>query len=69
MSLLQRVGWRRGALALAIAGHRTYAPNKIHDEEPEKPQLIGEALRCNPHRDSASQGPGRARAAVCRITK
>jgi len=42
MSLLQRVGWRRGALALAVAALLTLAAIEALSDEPEIALLIGE---------------------------
>ena len=42
MSLLQRMGWRRGVLALAVAALLTLAAIEFLSDEPEIALLIGE---------------------------
>ncbi|CAI8763884.1 hypothetical protein EMIT0P218_170068 [Pseudomonas sp. IT-P218] len=57
MSLLQRIGWRRGALALAIAALLTSAAIQVLSDEPEIALLIGEPYEAMRQRSSASIGP------------
>ena len=57
MSLLQRVGWRRGALALAVAALLTLAAIEALSDEPEIALLIGEPWEDMRRRSSAAIDP------------
>lgn len=57
MNLMQRMGWRRGVLALAIAALLTSATIQVLSDEPEIALLIGEPYESMRQRSSASIGP------------
>ncbi|WCM49777.1 hypothetical protein OH720_22695 [Pseudomonas sp. WJP1] len=57
MSLIQRMGWRRGVLALAIAALLTSAAIRVLSDDPEIALLIGEPYESMRQRSSASIGP------------
>ncbi|EPA99011.1 hypothetical protein D3C76_954630 [compost metagenome] len=57
MSLLQRIGWRRGVLALAVAALLTLASIEVLSEEPEIALLIGEPWEDMRRRSSATIDP------------
>jgi hypothetical protein len=57
MSLLQRVGWRRGALALAVAALLIVVATQTLSDEPEIALLIGEPWEDMRGRSSAAIDP------------
>ncbi|EJN22937.1 hypothetical protein PMI35_04753 [Pseudomonas sp. GM78] len=57
MNLLQRMGWRRGVLALAIAALLTLVAIEVLSDDPEIALLIGEPYESMRQRSSASIGP------------
>jgi hypothetical protein len=57
MSLSQRIGWRRGTLALAGAVLLTLAAIEVLSDEPEIALLIGEPYEAMRQRSSAAIGP------------
>ena len=57
MSLLQCIGWRRGAMALAGAALLTLAAIEVLSDEPEIALVIGEPYEAMRQRSSASIGP------------
>jgi hypothetical protein len=54
---MQRMGWRRGVLALAIATLLTSAAIQVFSDEPEIALLIGEPYESMRKRSSANIGP------------
>ncbi|MGX1087182.1 hypothetical protein [Pseudomonas sp. AP3_22 TE3818] len=57
MSLLQCIGWRRGAMALAGAALLTLAAIEVLSDEPEIALLIGEPYEAMRQRSSAAINP------------
>ena len=57
MSLLHRVGWRRGILALSATVLLTVAVIQAPSDEPEIALVIGEPYEAMRQRSSASIGP------------
>ena len=57
MSLLQRMGWRRGVLALAVAALLTLAAIEALSDEPEIALVIGEPYEDMRRRSSARIDP------------
>ena len=57
MNLMQRMGWRRGVLALAIAALLTSAAIQVLSDEPEIALLIGEPYEAMRQRSSARIDP------------
>ena len=57
MSLIKRVGWRRGLLALAVVVLLIVAAIKALSDEPEIALLIGEPYEAMRQRSSATIGP------------
>ena len=57
MSLIKRVGWRRGLLALAVVALLIVAAIKALSDEPEIALVIGEPYEAMRQRSSATIGP------------
>ena len=57
MSLTHRVGWRRGALVLAVTALLTVAMIQVLSDEPEIALVIGEPYEAMRQRSSAAIGP------------
>ncbi|CAI8953297.1 Transmembrane protein [Pseudomonas sp. IT-P258] len=57
MSLMHRVGWRRGVVVLAVAALLTAAAIQVLSDEPEIALLIGEPYELMRQRSSAVIGP------------
>ncbi|WP_274642272.1 hypothetical protein [Pseudomonas serbica] len=57
MSLMRRLGWRRGMLTLAVAALLTLAAIQVVSEEPEIALLIGEPYEAMRQRSSAAIDP------------
>jgi hypothetical protein len=57
MSLMRRMGWRRGALALTVAALLTLAAIQVLSQEPEIALLIGEPYEAMRQRSSAAIDP------------
>ena len=57
MSLIKRVGWRRGLLALAVVALLIVAATKALSGEPEIALVIGEPYEAMRQRSSATIGP------------